>query len=300
MIYTDPTKRHEYVCLIDVEKGNPNGDPDCDNMPRCDLETQQGYITDGAMKHKFRKYVDITMQWKEPFRIYVQDRNYALNDLQREAYDTLKMKVVGSKIKREDEDKVKEWMCKNYWDIRMFGAAMSTKVPAGIVTGPMQVGIMYSIDAIMSTPITITRVSVTRPEDMVKSGGDDEEGGGGKRNEMGRKYIIPYALYKGCGTFSPFLAERTGVTQDDLQLYWDAVLNSLEYDRSAARGFMAVRGLYIFSHDNPRGNAPAHKLLEKIKVAKKAGVEYPRSFNDYEVQVDNHLPDGVTLTQLGL
>lgn len=300
MVHTDPTKRHDYVCFIDILNGNANGDPDFDNSPRCDPETQTALMTDGCMKRKFRKYIDITRGWEPPYRIYVQNRGYALNDLHREAYDDLKIRVVGSRIRRDDEDKIREWMCRNYWDIRMFGAAMSTKVSAGVVTGPMQITFMASVDPVVPVPVTITRVAVTRTEDMKKSGRDEEEGGDGKRSEMGRKYILPYAMFKGYGFFSPHMARRTGVTGDDLALFWEAVLNCLEHDRSSSRGFMAVRGVYIFSHDNPRGNAPAHKLLERVKVARKEGVQFARSFEDYELQVDNHLPDGVTLTVLGV
>lgn len=297
-IICDVTKKHDYVLVVDCLNGNPNGDADMDGMPRIDPETQIGKITDGAVKRKFRNYVDATKNWQEPYRIYVQNRNYALNTLQQEAYEALKMKPAGAKIKREDEDKVKEWMCRNYWDIRMYGAAMSTKVSAGIVTGPMQVTFMDSIDRVNPMPVTITRVAVTRPEELKKSGDDDGEGGSGKSNEMGRKYIIPYGCYRGYGFFTPFFAERTGVTPDDMALYWEAAERMFDLDRSAARGLMAVRGIYIFTHESATGNFPAHKLFEKVQINKKSDVEFPRSYSDYDVNVDEKMPEGVTLTVL--
>lgn len=299
-IHLDPRKRHDFVFLFDVKDGNPNGDPDSDNMPRVDYSTRQGLVTDAAIKRRIRNWVDLTKGTEERFKIYIQDSGIALNDLHQRAYSALGLKSTGSKQDRETVNAVRAWMCENFWDIRTFGAVMTTTVNAGNVRGPVQITIARSIDPIEPHEIALTRVAITKPEDAkYEVGADGHAEGKGKTTEMGRKWIIPYALYIGYGFFNPKLAEQTGMTSKDLDLVYEGLIRGWEIDRAASRGMMACRGLYVFTHENPLGNAPAHKLHERIIVRKRPEVTVARAFTDYEVIVNrDNLPEGVVLTTL--
>ena len=285
--YLDPTKRHDFVYLFDVHDGNPNGDPDNGNMPRTDPETMHGLVTDVAIKRKIRDWVDITRGTEERYKIYVQNKGIALNDLHARAYAAREIKSTGSKQKAEDVEKVRSWMCENFFDIRMMGAVMNTSINCGQVRGPLQITFARSIDPIIPLDLAITRVAITQ------SGTD-------KVTEMGRKAIVPYALYKGYGYYIPHFAKQTGVTDEDLQQFWDAMVSMWDVDRSAARGTLALRGLYIYTHNNPLGNAPAHRLFERIDIKKRKEVQAPRDIVDYTVTINEEdLPSGVVLTKLG-
>lgn len=290
----DVARRHDFVILFDVMDGNPNGDPDAGNLPRVDPETMQGLVTDVCLKRKVRNYVDAHNGAEEENKIYVEHHGI-LNDQHQRAYTALGIKSKGTKESRETISKARKWMCENFYDVRFFGAVMTTGVNCGQVRGPAQLTFARSIDAIVPLDVSITRVAVTRAEDAVTS----EEGEGGKQTEMGRKALVPYGLYRGHGFFNPALAADTGVTSDDLNLFWKALQEMWDMDRSASRGLMALRGLFVFSHENGRGNAPAHKLFERVTVQRKDNGRPPRSFSDYEVRVnDADLPPGVTLTKV--
>ena len=282
--------RYEFVILFDVENGNPNGDPDAGNMPRVDPETGLGIVTDVCLKRKIRNYVEAVKEDCTGYRIYVKD-GVPLNRSDAEAYAALEVtdKTVKAKKKEDPEldRKIRDWMCANFFDIRTFGAVMTTFVKAalncGQVRGPVQLGFARSIDPIVPQEVTITRVAITTEADAEKKG-----------TEMGRKYIVPYGLYKCEGYVSANLARKTtGFSEEDLSLLWDAILNMFENDHSAARGKMAVRQLIIFKHDSEFGRAPAHKLFDRVQVEKKT--EIPRCYQDYTVTVDTaDLPEGVT------
>jgi CRISPR-associated protein Csd2 len=296
-VYTDVNRRHDFVLLFDVVDGNPNGDPDAGNLPRVDPETMQGLVTDVAIKRKVRDYVALAKENVEPYRIYVQ-AGEALNTRHKEAYDALGLKSTGTKqLSMSDVSDARGWMCGKFYDIRMFGAVMSTGVNCGQVRGPMQITFARSISPIVPLDLSITRVAVTRAEDMAVTAGEDGVGTGGKQSEMGRKALVPYALYLAHGFFNPHFARTTGATADDLELFWAALQMMWDTDRSASRGMMACQGLYIFSHESSLGNAPAHKLFERISAS--TSVVAPRSYKDYSVTVaGENLPDGVSLTTL--
>jgi len=299
-VHTDANRRHDFVFLFDVINGNPNGDPDAGNLPRIDPETMRGLVTDVCIKRKIRNFVDMSHGDKDKYKIYVQNRN-ALNSLHERAYADLNMKSSGSKQKKEDIDKAREWMCKNFYDIRTFGAVMTTGVNCGQVQGPMQLTFARSLDRVVPLDMSITRIAITKREDMEYEEAEEEgePGKGGKRTEMGRKALIPYGLYVGQGFYNPCFAEKTGFDSEDLELFWDAMIKMWDLDRSSSRGMMSLRGLYIFSHENKLGNAPAHALLDRVKASKKEGVESPRSISDYNIEVDeSDMPRGVTLTKM--
>jgi CRISPR-associated protein Csd2 len=298
--YTDPAKRHDFLLLFDVIDGNPNGDPDAGNMPRIDPETGQGLVTDVCLKRKVRDFVVLTKENQSPNRIYVQNTGVALNSLHEEAYKANEIKSTGTKQKREEVQTARQWMCANFYDVRMFGAVMTTGVNAGQVRGPAQLTFARSIDPIVALDVAITRVAVTKAEDIAFVEGDDGKAGkGGKVTEMGRKALLPYGLYLARGFFSPAFAKQTGVTADDLALFWQALQQMWDLDRSASRGMMACRGLYIFTHENPLGNAPAHQLFDRCRVELREPDKSPRRFTDYKVLVDSSsLPNGVTLSSL--
>lgn len=290
--------RYEFVILFDVENGNPNGDPDAGNMPRVDPETSLGLVTDVCLKRKIRNFVETVKEGDPGYRIYVKD-SVPLNRSDAEACAYLQ---VGSddkalkKAKKDDPDldrKLRDWMCANFFDIRTFGAVMTTFVKGalncGQVRGPVQLGFARSIDPIIPQEVTITRVAITTEADAEK-----------KDTEMGRKYIVPYGLYRCEGYVSANLARKTtGFSEEDLQLLWTAILNMFEIDHSAARGKMAVRELIVFKHDSELGNAPAYKLFDTVKVERKEDVAVPRSYHDYIVEVDeSQIPDGVTCTRM--
>jgi CRISPR-associated protein Csd2 len=298
--YTDPTRRHDFVLLFDVTDGNPNGDPDAGNLPRVDPETMQGLVTDVALKRKVRDYVDVAQGDQGRFKIYVQSGGDALNAIHRRAYEALGMKSSGTKQNKDDIDKARAWMCQNFYDIRMFGAVMTTGVNCGQVRGPLQLTFARSYDAVVPLDISITRVAVTKEEDAkVIVSEDTGEGKSGKQTEMGRKSLVPYGLYRAHGFFNPHFAAKTGAASEDLALFWTALQMMWDLDRSASRGMMTCRGLYIFTHESSLGDAPAHKLLDRVAVEKRAEVVAPRTFRDYSISIDAAgLPDKVTLTRL--
>ena len=266
-IYTDIKRRHDFVILFDITDGNPNGDPDAGNLPRVDPETMHGLVTDVCLKRKVRNWVDINYGTETDKKIYIQNKGIALNDLHQRAYNELNIKSTGTKQKREDVDKTRNWMCKNFYDIRVFGAVMTTGVNCGQVRGPMQLTFARSINPVVPLDLSITRVAVTRPEDAVVVSSEGEEGVG-KTTEMGRKSLIPYGLYIGYGFFIPQFAKDTGVSTEDLILFWEALQKMWDLDRSAARGMMACRGLYIFSHESDAVNSilPSKFLVSRSGI----------------------------------
>lgn len=288
--------RYDFVVLYDVENGNPNGDPDADNMPRVDQETGYGIVTDVCIKRKIRNYVETAKEGEPGFRIYIKER-VPLERSDKEAYQYLGVddKDVKSAKKKDDnlDIKIRDFMCQNFYDIRTFGAVMTTFVKAalncGQVRGPVQIGFSRSIDPIVSQEIGITRVAITTEKDAEN-----------KKTEMGRKYVVPYALYKVEGYISANLARKTtGFSEEDLALLWQAIINMFDNDHSAARGNMAVRELIVFKHDSELGNAPAYKLFERVKVVRKDKSKPARAYTDYDVEVDtNDLPVGVTCTRM--
>lgn len=297
--HLDVNRRHDFVLLFDVVDGNPNGDPDAGNLPRLDPETMQGLVTDVAVKRKVRDYADLVRGDEERFKIYVQHRGAALNSLHERAYRELGLKSTGAKQARDDVDKAREWMCANFFDIRIFGALMTTGVNCGQVRGPVQLTFARSIDPIVQLDLSITRVAVTREEDARVIVSDDGGEASGKETEMGRKAIVPYGLYRAHGFFNPHFAAQTGVDEEDLALFWQALQMMWDVDRSSSRGMMACRGLYVFSHESKLGNAPAAGLFDRVTVRRKEGVDAPRGYADYDVQVDgDSLPSGVGLTRL--
>lgn len=299
--HLDVGRRHDFVLLFDVADGNPNGDPDAGNQPRVDPETMHGLVTDVSLKRKVRDWVDALHGAEERFKIYVQGGE-ALNTRHARAYTALGLRSTGSRQGRDDVNRARDWMCANFYDIRMFGAVMTTGVNCGQVRGPLQLTFARSCDPIVPLDVTITRVAITKEEDTrVVVSDDDGTGRGGKQTEIGRKAIVPYGLYRAHGFFNPHFAKSTGATGEDLELFWRALENMWDHDRSSSRGMMACRGLYVFSHESSLGNAPAHRLFERITIARRPELVAPRSFGDYEVVVDDEdLPGGVTLTRLAV
>lgn len=298
-VYHDVSRRHDFVLLFDVSDGNPNGDPDAGNLPRVDPETMQGLVTDVAIKRKVRDFVDLARGEQERFKIYVQNGE-ALNSKHLRAYTALGKKSTGNKQLRQDIDEARDWMCANFYDIRVFGAVMTTQVNCGQVRGPIQLTFARSISPIVPLDLSITRVAVTREEDAkVVLAADGGEGKGGKQTEMGRKAIVPYGLYRAHGFFNPHFAKQTGVDKEDLGLFWQALQQTWDQDRSAARGMMSCRGLYVFTHESPLGNAPAHRLFERVRATRRPEAAVARSFGDYKVDVKgDDLPAGVELSRL--
>ncbi len=286
----EPIKnRYEFVILFDVENGNPNGDPDAGNMPRVDPETGFGLVTDVCLKRKIRNYVELRKEDTEGFRIYIKD-GVPLNRSDSAAIEALGIDPDLKKAKKADpgiDEKLRDWMCAHFYDVRTFGAVMTTFVKGalncGQVRGPVQLGFARSVDPIVPQEVTITRVAITTEADAEKKG-----------TEMGRKHIVPYGLYRAEGYVSANLARKTtGFSEEDLELLWEAILNLFEHDHSAARGKMAVRELIIFKHDSELGCAPAYKLFDAVRVTRKDGVVVPRSYADYTVTVADSLPEGV-------
>lgn len=289
---TDVIKnRYDFIVLFDVLNGNPNGDPDAGNMPRIDAETGHGLVTDVCLKRKIRNYVEAACDNQSGYRIYIKD-NVPLERSDKEAFEYLGIKEDKTKdLKKNDPEadlKIRDFMCKNFFDIRTFGAVMTTFVKSalncGQVRGPVQLGFARSIDPILPQEVTITRLAITTEKDAM-----------GKKNEIGRKFIVPYALYKVEGYVSANLARKvTGFSEDDLALLWKSIINMFECDHSAARGNMAVRELIVFKHASELGEAPAYKLFDTVSVKRKDENAAAREYNDYEVTVDeSKLPDGV-------
>lgn len=292
---SDPIKnRYDFVILFDVENGNPNGDPDAGNMPRVDPETGYGLVTDVCLKRKIRNYVETLKEDAPGYRIYIKDGT-PLNRSDNEAIAALGIKEDLKAAKKSDpgiDRKLQQYMCETYFDIRTFGAVMTTFVKGalncGQVRGPVQLTFARSIDPVVPQEVTITRVAITTEADAENKG-----------TEMGRKHIIPYALYRAEGYVSANLARKTtGFSEEDLQLLWQAILNMFENDHSAARGKMAVRELIVFKHASELGNAPAYKLFDAVQVQRKADVIAPRSYHDYTVSVSEDLPEGITCERM--
>ena len=283
--------RYEFMILFDVENGNPNGDPDAGNLPRIDPESGYGLVTDVCLKRKIRNYVELVKESEPGYRIYVKE-GVPLNRSDNEAYQSIGVTDKSVKeAKKKDPDidlKIRNYLCDNFFDIRTFGAVMTTFVKAalncGQVRGPVQLGFAKSIDPVISQEVTITRVAITTEKDA-------EE----KKTEIGRKSIIPYALYRTEGYVSANLARKvTGFSEEDLELLWQAIINMFENDHSAARGNMAVRELIVFKHDSELGNCPAYKLFDAVDVHRKDGVICARKYSDYEVTLHTEkIPDSV-------
>lgn len=285
------TNRYDFVYLFDVRNGNPNGDPDNGNMPRIETQTQRGLVTDVSLKRKVRNYVDLVKGGKPPYAIYMQEKA-VLNNQHKKAYDALSLPPETKKLPK-DEAKAREitrWMCTNFFDIRAFGAVMTTEVNAGQVRGPVQMTFAESEDAIVPQEISITRSSVTNERDA------------DKERTMGRKHILPYALYRSHGFISASLAgddtKGTGFSEQDLDLFFEALCNMFDHDHSAARGQMSACGLIVFKHALPLGNARSQDLFKRVKVMKNDGVVYPRAFSDYAVTIDrDSLPEGLEIIE---
>lgn len=277
--------RYEFVVLFDVENGNPNGDPDFGNAPRTDTETGYGIVTDVCLKRKVRNYVTLVKEDVPGYNILVMP-DKSLNAKFTAAYDELNLDKGKKGKNKEDVNTARNYMCKNYYDVRMFGAVMSTgDDPCGIVRGPVQFGIAKSVSPVTPTDITITRQA--RTTDARTETGD---------TEMGMKSFIPYGLYRMEGYVSAALANKTtDITEEDLELLWEAIINMFEHDHSAARGKMCVRKLYVFKHDTVLGNAPSHILFDKIHV--ETDNDIPRAFTDYKITVDTNMPEGVHLIE---
>ena len=292
---SEPIKnRYDFVILFDVENGNPNGDPDAGNMPRIDPETGDGLVTDVCLKRKIRNYVETVKENDENYRIYIKD-TVPLNRSDADAIKALGISEDLKASKKSDPDidrRLRNYMCEHYYDIRTFGAVMTTFVKGalncGQVRGPVQLSFARSVDTIIPQEVTITRVAITTEADAEKKG-----------TEMGRKYIVPYALYRAEGYVSANLARKTtGFSEDDLQLLWEAILNMFENDHSAARGKMAVRELIVFKHSSELGNAPAYKLFDAVTVQRRDPTTPARSYHDYTVTVSDALPEGVTCERM--
>ena len=288
---SEPIKnRYDFVILFDVENGNPNGDPDAGNMPRIDPETGYGLVTDVCLKRKIRNYVETLKEDADGYRIYIKE-GVPLNRSDAEALEHCGISGDLKAAKKSDPGidlKLRDYMCQNFYDIRTFGAVMTTFVKGalncGQVRGPVQLSFARSIDPIVPQEVTITRVAITKESDAES-----------KSTEMGNKHIVPYGLYRAEGYVSANLARKTtGFSDEDLKLLWQAILNMFENDHSAARGKMAVRELIVFRHDSELGNAPSYKLFDAVTVQRKEGVIAPRSYHDYTVTVADTLPDGVS------
>ncbi len=286
------TNRYDFVLVFDVRDGNPNGDPDAGNLPRLDAESGHGLVTDVSLKRKVRNFVGLVKGETPPFDIYVKEKA-VLNQTHEKAYVAVGAgeELKGDKKRKgsgDTVDKARQWMCKNFFDVRTFGAVMSTGVNCGQVRGPVQLTFARSVDPIIAQEHSITRMAVATDTEAEKQQGDNRT--------MGRKHTVPYGIYVAHGFVSSFLAKQTGFGEDDLELLWQALEQMFEHDRSAARGEMATRGLYVFKHDSELGNAHAHALFDRIKIKRRDDVDVPRSFGDYEVSVDEAgLPAGVAL-----
>ncbi len=300
--HLDPKRRQDFVLLFDVTDGNPNGDPDAGNLPRLDPETMQGLVSDVAIKRKVRDWVALTRPGKQDFEIYVQSE-IALNTLHQSAYDQEGLKSTGSKQKRDDVSRARARMCQRFFDVRTFGAVMTTGVNAGQVRGPVQLTFARSVEPIEPLEIAITRIAITDPKDVEVMVSDEGKGSGGKVTEMGRKALVPYGLYRAYGFLSPLFADQTGFSEEDLAVLWEALTHMWDVDHSAARGMMTCRGLHVFSHESPYGDTPAHRLFDLVRAVRRAeasGDDRPaRAFTDYEVSVDETgVPPRVTYSDL--
>ena len=283
--------RYDFVLLFDVKDGNPNGDPDAGNLPRTDPETGNGLVTDVCLKRKVRNYVGLTKLEQPPYEIYIKEKAI-LNDQNEKAYKALGVDLAATGGKRKGGDKTEEarqWMCQNFYDVRTFGAVMSLGVNCGQVRGPVQMTFARSINQVVPLEHSITRMAVATKAEAEAQQGDNRT--------MGRKYTIPYGLYRCHGFVSAPLAAQTGFSEEDLSLFWEALLNMFEHDHSAARGYMATRKLIIFKHDSAMGNVPAHVLFDKVEVSAKTSPV--RDFSEYEIKVpaQSEMPHGVSIIE---
>ena len=284
--------RYDFVYLFDVENGIPNGDPDAGNMPRIDPETSYGLVTDVCLKRKIRNYVEIVKGTQSPYEIYIREKAI-LNQTHKRAHQAVGIEDKGDGKKRkgsgDEVEKAREWMCKNFYDVRTFGAVMALEVNCGIVRGPVQLNFARSIDAIVPMEVSITRMAVATEKEAEQQSGDNRT--------MGRKHIVPYALYRAEGYVSAHLAAKTGFSEEDLKLLWEALINMFDHDHSAARGKMNARKLIVFKHDTALGNAPAHKLFELVKVKRNTVETKPaRAFSDYVIEIEK-ASNGITLEE---
>ncbi|MBW2339600.1 MAG: type I-C CRISPR-associated protein Cas7/Csd2 [Deltaproteobacteria bacterium] len=282
--------RYEFVYLFDVENGNPNGDPDAGNMPRIDPETSYGLVTDVCLKRKIRNFVEIVKGNQSPFRIYIREKS-VLSTTRKDAYEAVKKNEASVKNIIELG---RDWMCKNFFDVRTFGAVMAVKENnCGQVRGPVQLNFARSIESIVPMEVSITRMAVETEREA------EQREKSGAVQTMGRKHIVPYALYRAEGYISAHLAAQTGFSEGDLKLLWDSLINMFDHDHSAARGKMNARKLIVFKHDSMLGNAPAHRLFDLVKVNRGDSDSKPvRAFSDYQVRIDrSNVPDGVTLEE---
>lgn len=281
--------RYEFVYLFDVTNGNPNGDPDAGNMPRLDPESSKGLVTDVCLKRKIRNFIETAYENEPGYEIYVKEKS-VLNLQNKRAYEALGITLEAKKLPK-DEAKAREitaWMCNNFFDIRSFGAVMTTEVNSGQVRGPVQLAFAQSLDPIVPLEISITRMAVTNEKDLEKE------------RTMGRKYIVPYALYRVHGFISANLAAKTGFSDEDLQKLWQALQMMFEYDRSAARGEMAARKLIVFKHDSVLGSQPAHKLFERVTVERVNGESGSpaAAYSDYRININREGLQGVSIEEL--
>jgi CRISPR-associated protein Csd2 len=281
--------RYDFVYVFDVKDANPNGDPDAGNLPRVDPETGHGLVTDVCLKRKVRNYVALTRDGKQGHRIYFSEKAI-LNHAHGEAYTALGEKPVSKKLPKnvEKAKALTDFMCANFYDIRAFGAVMTTEVNCGQVRGPVQVSFARSIEPIVLSEHAITRSSVTNERDLEKE------------RTMGRKFTVPYAVYRSHGFVNPFLANQTGFSDTDLELLWESLEHAFQFDQSAARpaGSMAARKLIVFEHENQLGRAPSHRLFEAVDINRHEGIEVPREFTHYTVSIDrDQIPEGVEVLE---
>ena len=285
---TQLDNRYDFILLFDVKDGNPNGDPDAGNLPRIDAETGMGLVTDVCLKRKVRNYVQLVKCCVRPYDIFIKEKAI-LNNTIHEAHEDAIVKEQPTEAKRTEA--ARDWMCRNFFDVRTFGAVMTTGDNAGQVRGPIQLTFARSIDPVIAAEHSITRMAVTTEKEAENQKGDNRT--------MGRKYTVPYGLYKAQGFVSANLALQTGFSEEDLQLFWEAPKNMFEHDHSAARGMMSTCKLFVFKHNSVLGNAPAHKLFDLISIEAKDKASAPRSFSDYEVTIDREaLPQGVELIEM--
>ncbi len=276
--------RIDFVYIFDVQDGNPNGDPDAGNLPRVDAETGMGIVTDVCIKRKVRNYVQVAKGLANGYDIFVKEKAVLNNEIDK-AHDDAKVKAAQNKIAA-----ARQYMCEHYYDIRTFGAVMSTGKNAGQVRGPIQLTFARSVNPVATSEHSITRIAVATPKEA--------ESQNGENHTMGRKATIPYGLYVCHGFISANLAQQTGFTEDDLALFFDALKNMFDLDRSAARGLMSAQKLIVFRHASELGNAPANKLFDLVKVEKTTN-DVPRSFKDYAVSINTSaLPNGVMVEEL--
>ena len=279
--------RYDFVLLFDVTDGNPNGDPDAGNLPRVDAETGKGLVTDVCLKRKIRNYIQLSKGKESGYDIFIKEKAI-LNSMIDEAHEQDEVK---SKEKGDKTEAARKWMCHKYIDVRTFGAVMSTGANAGQVRGPVQLTFGRSIDPVVASEHSITRMAVATEKEAEKQSGDNRT--------MGRKFTIPYGLYKAHGFISPHLADQTGFGEEDLKIFWESVINMFEHDHSAARGMMNVRELIVFKHSTALGNAPSHKLFEVIRIENLDQTKPPREYSDYSVSVEESaIPAGVEMIRM--